>query len=166
MLDSNPKLYLANSGTILYVPEFDLEYKIWGDNIFPLPSPPEGVAIEVADWKYKPKFPKVERKLNIPESEILLTDVPSRARIYHKSGLILFDRELWDSLKVYERIFILLHERGHNYYHSEHKCDIFASQIMRRMGFPVSVILRAQLSTRKEVSDLHYKNASHFKKSR
>lgn len=159
----DPKLYKGILGNTYSIPQLGFEYTCWKSMLFPLPMAPSEPIIKVGDWIYKPRFPKFERDLGIPKSNILIVDhLSSKAKIYHESGIIVLDKSLSIKLSDSAKLFILLHERGHNYYKSEDSCDIYASQIMRKLGFPIKSILQAQIEARNGITCLSESTSKHF----
>lgn len=74
---------------------------------------------------------------------------PHKCTIYHKRKLIVFDNKFKTAPK-FQLMFVLLHEKGHNYYKSEEKADWYAIRGMWIRGFNKSQIGLAPLITLSE----------------
>jgi len=80
--------------------------------------------------KFKGIFPK-----------IIIKDYEGKAGIDINKNIMLISPYLLKK-PIYTLMFILLHEMGHYYFFSEHKCDNFAKNKMLEMGFNPSQIAK------------------------
>ncbi len=87
----------------------------------------------------KSKYYRKERDLGNKDYKITFALNPNKATIYHNKALIVFDTSFRHK-PLYEIIFILYHEIGHQYYYSEHKTDHYARNKMLEKGYNPSQI--------------------------
>lgn len=94
------------------------------------------------------KNPPNERDLKHDWSafRIIFRPNPHKASILHNSNTIIFDTSFKKAPR-FQLIFILLHEKGHNYYKTEHKADGYAVRAMLKRGYNPSQIALAPLFT-------------------
>lgn len=85
-------------------------------------------------------LPKPERKYKPPlDFKILFANNPNKATINWMEKSIVFDNSF--KLKPrYQLAFVLYHEYGHHLYNTEKYADLFASNLMKKMGYNPSQI--------------------------
>lgn len=95
---------------------------------------------------YKTRKPyKPERTFPLPEKfTFKYVENPNKCTIYLDRGLIIWDKDFFNSLLKPEKVFILFHEIGHYFYSTEKKCDVFAAYYMLKMGYNPSQIFKSQ----------------------
>lgn len=71
---------------------------------------------------------------------------PHKCTIFHDKNLIIFDLRFKHAPK-FQLVFILLHEKGHNYYKTESKADWYAIRGMWARGYNKSQIGLAPILT-------------------
>lgn len=94
--------------------------------------------------RIKDYTPPKERDMrhNFSGFKVRFAKNPHKCSILHIKKLILFDTDFKN--KPYaELMFILMHEVGHNWYETEHKCDEFAVNTMLRKGYTPHQIMNA-----------------------
>ena len=116
-----------------------------GDLFFNLPT--GNYFVESGDLNFcEPlKFSKIEniaptRSLKRPERmEIYIGENPHKCSVYQEKGIILFDRNFYESLGVLGREFIYNHEMAHFDYDGseaeEIACDVYAANQMLENGY-------------------------------
>ena len=96
---------------------------------------------KVGNFRTLKQLPKYERCIPRPRKfKFILKENPNKCSIFLEKGVIIFDKDLWESLSNLQRKFVLLHEYGHYYYKSEVKCDIFAKHHLLKLGYNKSQI--------------------------
>ena len=90
-----------------------------------------------APVKYRIKpMPKAERYRKLPEKfKFIGADNPNKCSVFLNKGIIVFDKEFVKQQIKPSLVFIGLHELGHFFYESEHKCDHFAAFQMLKLGY-------------------------------
>lgn len=160
-------LISAPLGEVITSERWGLRYVVFSNMPFPFPHIPDSGKYKlVSKFKRKKTLPKHERKKDFGDYSLVLKNVESKARVFHKTGIIEFDKNLWDSLTPYQRIFILLHEHAHRYYATEWKCDVYALEYMLSMGFPESVVFDAHLQTRPSKGYIYNMVTKHFNRTK
>lgn len=85
--------------------------------------------------KYKPlAVPEKEKNIVKPHKIILESGSPYLARTYVKKGITVVN-DKFETLPYQYKVFILLHEKGHQFYFDESKCDSFAVSKYLNAGF-------------------------------
>lgn len=95
-----------------------------------------------------PKLPKYERDLKHDFKEFVISfgQNPNKCTINHKEKTIHFDESLRDA-PSFQLVFILMHERGHQYYKTEFKADHYAIRQMLIQGYtPIQILLSPLLT--------------------
>jgi hypothetical protein len=105
--------------------------------------------------------PERNKKHNWSDFKILFASNPNKCTIDHIKKLIVFDDSFKDKPQ-YQLIFILLHEKGHNFYKTEHKADWFAVRGMWMRGYNKSQIGLAPLLTLSEKSNYRKKKVINY----
>lgn len=87
-----------------------------------------------------PILPKPDRKpfvdLKLTFKKTSLNGSPARINI--RTGVILLN-EKFDRMPKYIKRFIIQHEIGHLYYNSEQNCDLYASYVLLKKGYNLSL---------------------------
>lgn len=113
------------------------------------------------------KMPKHERDLkhDFTKFKIEFAPNPNKCTIFHDKNLIQFD----DSFKKapwFQLVFILMHEKGHNYYATEHLADKYAVKQMLKKGYtPIQICLAPLLTLSGRAYDRKRKVISNMIKS-
>lgn len=104
----------------------------------------------------KPLFtlPPYERDLkhDWKEFEILFDDNPNKCTINHIKKTITFDY-YYQNVPSYVVTFILWHEKGHNFYETEYKCDLYAVYNMLNEGYTPFQISKCPLEAKLKDSE-------------
>lgn len=87
----------------------------------------------------KINLPKPERKISTKGFKILYAENPNKATINYALKTITFDKSFLHKSKP-ERVFVLLHEKGHGYYGTEKYADLYAAKKMLSLGYNISQI--------------------------
>ena len=82
-----------------------------------------------------PELHKPEKFVKMKPLKIHIEDNPNKASIDIRTGNVFFDEELNSKLYVPNKVFVLGHELGHNFYKNECKCDLFSAKKMLENGF-------------------------------
>jgi hypothetical protein len=100
-----------------------------------------------------PQLPKREKFIPIPKQfkdlKIRIGRNPNKASISVYTNKILVDDKIL-SLPLPNIIFVLFHEIGHFYFHSEKSCDLYAARQMLKLGFNPSQCGTAIIGTLSE----------------
>ncbi len=97
---------------------------------------------------YEIKLPKRERDLkhDFSKFRIKFESNPNKCTIFHKKNLIVYDTS-FKKAPWFQLVFILMHEKGHNYYKSEDLADLYAVRAMLRKGYtPIQICLAPLLT--------------------
>lgn len=106
---------------------------------------PNPIEITPVNWLNKTplfKLPDAEKKFenfDIENIEIKTNEILqyTPARTCVKKGLIELSPRIFE-MPRFVRMFIMLHELGHNMYITEWKCDVFALYVMMKKGCSIS----------------------------
>ena len=82
-----------------------------------------------------PSLSKPEKFIKMKGIKIHVEENPNKASIDVNTGNVYFDEDLNNKLYVPNKVFVLGHELGHNYYKDECKCDFFSAKKMLDNGF-------------------------------
>lgn len=82
-------------------------------------------------------------------------------KISYKAGVfvledkIIFDSLFFDSLSQLATFFVILHEIGHYFYYTEHKCDVLAFNMLLKFGYSQEQILTAVKETKLNIKRIN-----------
>lgn len=99
-----------------------------------------------------PKLPKFEvMRTNINDFEITFGFNPNKATVNFIKETILIDNRIL-KLPYFCLVWIIYHEKGHQFYKSEFKCDLYATRQMLLKGFNYSQVKLAPVLSLSELS--------------
>lgn len=133
---------------LFYSDLFTDTLKKYGILIFNLPKGNYFVNGDIERIEYQnPKLPTLPFKRyneNIDSYKIVRANINSRALIDHDNKILTIDNAVYN-LHPYTFDLILYHEKGHCYYDSEYKADLYAVVQMLKNGYNPSQIIYASL---------------------
>lgn len=99
-----------------------------------------------------PSLPKFEvKRPNVNDFDISFGNNPYKATVDFNKETILVDYALL-KLPFFCLVWIIYHEKGHQFYKSEFKCDLYATRQMLLKGYNYSQVKLAPLLTLSELS--------------
>lgn len=94
-----------------------------------------------------PILPKPEvRRKNVSDFDISFADNPNKATTCFDTEKIIIDTKL-KNLPRFCLVWLIYHEKGHQFYKNEFKCDLYAQRQMLRNGFNYSQCKLAPMLT-------------------
>lgn len=93
------------------------------------------------------KLPPPERNIPRPKKfKVIICKNPNKCTIELPTGRIFLDKKFSQGNEVQVK-FILAHELGHYLYKSEHLCDLYANNMLLKMGYNPSQLVKTQNKT-------------------
>lgn len=109
-----------------------------------------GKIIEIPQVKFPLKKLPIRERFNYPNPryfEFMFGENPNKCSVIWDYKKIIADTSFFGGLTIPERFFILFHEYGHQFYHTEEYCDLYAINQMLCNGFNPSQSFSSQFKT-------------------